>query len=124
MEDILIVDDERAIRFAMRAFFAKRAYAVECAADREEAETLLARRRFALVIADLRLPPRFEREGLDLLALLRRESPRTRFVLLTAYGSPEIEAEARRQGADAFLHKPQRLGAIEGIVAQLVGRTS
>jgi CheY-like chemotaxis protein len=45
-------------------------------------------------------------------------------VLLTAYGSPEIEAEARRLGVDSFLHKPKPLTEVAEVVAGLLGRAA
>ena len=117
---MLIVDDEEPILFAMRAYFTKRGYAVDCAREREEAEALLAAGEYAVVIADLRLTGTHGAEGLEILGFVRRRWPRTRLVLLTAYGSSELELEARRRGADAFLHKPKSLPDVERLVAGLL----
>ncbi len=123
-ENILIVDDERAILFAMREFFSKRGYRVDCAGALEEALELLGRSRYAVIIADLRLDTAASHGGLELLAKVRQLWPGSRFILLTAYGSAELERDALLQGADAFLHKPQPLPAIERLVAGMVGGKS
>jgi ActR/RegA family two-component response regulator len=47
--------------------------------------------------------------GLHIVRMVHERSPETRIVILTAYGSSEIEDEARLLGADAFLRKPQPL---------------
>jgi len=58
------------------------------------------------LVSDLRLSPEHPDEGLDLLARARELDPRARRVLLTAFGSPELEARAARLGVDRVLSKP------------------
>ena len=117
---ILIVDDEEPILFAMREYFTTKGYAVDCARETSEAEALIADNDYALAILDLRLSGTHGNEGLDIIELVRAQSPQTRIILLTAYGSREIEAEARRRGADAFLHKPKPLSEVAKIASGLI----
>ena len=119
---ILIVDDEEPILFAMREYFATKGFSVDCAREVAEAQALLHENAYAVAILDLRLSGTHGAEGLDLVASVRAQSPRTRIILLTAYGSREIEAEARRLGADAFLHKPKPLAEVAQIASGLIGR--
>ena len=121
---LLIVDDEAAIRFALSEYFRESGWAVDAAAEKEEAEALLACTEYAVVIADLRLTGIYGVEGLDIIQWSRRLQPETRVVLLTGNGTPEIEAEARRRGADAFLHKPLPLPELEAVVGSLLGVAS
>jgi CheY-like chemotaxis protein len=51
---------------------------------------------------------------------VRRIAPETKIILLTAYGSPEVELEARQRGAHVLLHKPQPLPAIAEVVSSLL----
>ena len=108
----------------MREYFATKGYAVDCARETAEAEALLHENDYALAILDLRLSGTHGAEGLDLIDSVRARSPRTRIILLTAYGSREIEAEARRRGADAFLQKPKPLAEVAQIASGLIGRAS
>ena len=101
---ILIVDDEEPILFAMREYFTTKGYAVDCARETSEAEALIAENDYSLAILDLRLSGTHGAEGLEILA----------------YGSREIEAEARRRGADAFLHKPKPLSEVAKIASGLI----
>jgi DNA-binding response OmpR family regulator len=119
---ILIVDDEEPILFAMREYFATKGYEVDCARETSEAEALLSANRYDLAILDLRLSGTPGAEGLDVIEAVRALSPQTRIILLTAYGSREIEAEARRRGADAFLHKPKPLAEVAKIASGLMGQ--
>jgi DNA-binding response OmpR family regulator len=118
---LLVVDDEEPIRFALEDFFSAQGFEVDCAAEKEAAETLLASHRYALMVADLRLAGAESRQGLELVAWARKRRPDLRIVVLTAFGSAEAEAEARRLGADAFLSKPMSLPALKDVVSGLVG---
>lgn len=118
---ILVIDDERTILFAIRSYFSRFGYEVDCARELEEAEALLAHRAYDIVIADLRLTGSSGREGLEVVRFLRERSPQSPIVLLTAYGSPEIELEAAELGANAFLQKPKPLAELADIVFSLVG---
>lgn len=117
---LLIVDDEAAIRFALSDYFRGNGWAVDSAAEKGEAEALLARTEYSAVIADLRLTGLHGVEGLDIIQRSRRLQPQTRVVILTGNGTPELEAEARRRGAAAFLHKPLPLLQLEAVVGSLI----
>jgi len=121
---LLVVDDEAAIRFALVEYFRGSGWTVDAASEKEEAEALLACTPYSVVIADLRLTGIHGVEGLDIVQCSRHLSPDTRVVLLTGNATPEIEAEARRRGADAFLQKPLPLAHLEAIVDDLVARES
>ena len=118
---LLVVDDEAAIRFALSEYFRGSGWTVDAASEKEEAEALLSCTEYAVVIADLRLTGIYGVEGLDIIQWSRHLHPATRVVLLTGNGTPEIEAEARRRGADAFLHKPLPLPQLEQVVDSLAG---
>ena len=117
---VLIVDDEDTILRALRSYFTGRGFAVECAQEREEAEALLATGAYDLLFADVRLTGISSVEGLELVGFARHRYPDIRVVLLTGFGSPEVEATARRLGADAYLTKPVRLAELEAVALGLL----
>lgn len=121
---LLVVDDEEAILSAIREYFQPLGYDVDCARELEEAEALLVHIRYALVIADVRLTGVHGNEGLELIRFIRERSPWTRIIVLTGYGSTEIEMEAIGRGVDAFLQKPQPLAELAAIAANLTGQGS
>jgi CheY-like chemotaxis protein len=122
---LLVIDDEEAILFAMWDFLTQCGYQVDKAHSRREAEGLLEESPpYALVIADLRLDVSDPRGGLRLLRLVRQISPLTRTILLTAFGSPDVEAELAAIGADRLLSKPQPLDRIAREVGLLLGAAS
>lgn len=111
--NILIVEDEETIAFAMKSYLTVCGYKVECARELEEAEAMLSSFNYDLVIADLRLSGIGNEDGLEVLNFLRAYCPETRSILLTAYKTPKLEIEAKQRGANVVLAKPQPLARLE-----------
>lgn len=118
---LLVVDDRPTISFAVSDYFRIRGWEVECASNVAEAEAMLQRRTFTLLIADLSLSEPGSTDGLELTRRVRRDWPRTRTIILTAYGTAETERIARRIGVDAFLHKPAPLVELARVADALAG---
>ena len=117
---VLVLDDEPAILAAMGTYLRRQGYVVDCAKDRPEAERLLAAHEYACLIADVRMGDAIHpEEGLEIVSAVREGHPRTRIIVLTAYGTRDVESEARRRGADEFLHKPKLLRDVADVVARL-----
>ena len=117
---ILVIDDKEPISFAMADYFSARGYDVDCVGEAREAERRLQQSEYALVITDLRLTGMDSLEGLEIVGHVQERYPATRTILLTAYGNPEIENEARRRGASLVLPKPQPLSDLTDKVAGLI----
>ena len=120
MPRLLVVDDEESICFSMSEYFSLQGYKVDTASELEEAEKLLRATNYKVVIQDLRLTMTNSDDGLDMIRIIRKHNPQARIIVLTAYGSPEIEDEARRCGADAFLRKPKPLSQVAQVVQGLI----
>ncbi|MBM4259090.1 MAG: response regulator [Deltaproteobacteria bacterium] len=118
--NILLVDDEDTILFAMREYFQAEGYEVDCAKGLQEAKAALALYRYTVVITDLRLSGVESSEGLTLVEYIRSHCATTRTVMLTAYASAAVETEARRRGVDAFLHKLTPLPEIAHLIRGLL----
>ena len=122
-QHILIVDDEELIVLAMRKYFEGLGYRVDAAHELEEAQALLANRAYDLVIADLRLTGIGGVEGLQIVSDVHQRHAHTRVMLLSAFGTPEIERESYNRGADAFLHKPKAMMEIANVAMNLLEQT-
>ena len=96
---ILIVDDEASIRESLPPILESGHVSVDSAASLDEAQDLLNNHRFDVVITDLRLSGSLSEEGLELISRVKRSAPGTHVVLMTAFGNPEVELEARLRGA-------------------------
>ncbi len=117
---LLVVDDEESIRFSMEEYFTHHGYAVETAKEVEQAERMIKTGKFEVIIQDLRLGTTKNPDGLTIIRLAHECSPETRIVVLTAYGSHEVEIEAKASGADAFLRKPLPLSQVAQVVRGLI----
>lgn len=100
---VLIVDDNRIYRDAFRRNLMLNDYDVCEAADGEEAMAVVQSESPDVVVTDLQM--RTDREGLDLIRELKRVSPMTPVIMISAVGSFEEGAEAMALGAVQVIHK-------------------
>jgi two-component system, NtrC family, response regulator AtoC len=100
---ILIVDDERTLARAVKAYLAEYGYEAEVAHDAEQAVGMLETLRPDVVFSDVRLPGM---SGIDLLRRVREFDPSISVVIMTAYGTIEGAVEAVKLGAFDYLKKP------------------
>jgi DNA-binding response OmpR family regulator len=117
---LLVVDDEESIRFSMKEYFSLQGYRVDAAQDLEEAEQLVEATDYDVIIEDLRLGPAQKPDGFEMIKFIRGHNSHARIVVLTAYGSDEMEKEARANGADAFLRKPKPLSHVAQVIQGLI----
>jgi DNA-binding NtrC family response regulator len=106
---ILVVDDEPAVRFALRDFLELHGYGVEEAGTCAEAEAKYRREVYDLVTLDYSLP---DGTALDLLPRLKAVDAGVPIILLTAHGSIELAVRSIQLGAEQFLVKPLNLPAL------------
>jgi DNA-binding NtrC family response regulator len=102
-EHVLVVDDEKLIRFTLRESLAEEGYVVHEAGDIAEAMLVCERHRIDCAILDHRLP---DGDGVKLMAAVRELHPDVPVILMTAYSSVEKAVEAMRLGAFTYVNKP------------------
>jgi DNA-binding NtrC family response regulator len=102
-ETVLVIDDEPSVADALKVILSDSGYQVVVAMSGREALENLGKRRFDLVITDVRLP---DISGLDVLRHLRRSHPGVLAIIITAHHTPELAAESLSLGAVAVLPKP------------------
>ena len=98
MKRILIVDDELSIQESLKPLLESAEITVIGASSLDEAKALLDQSHFDLVLTDLRLTGTDGKEGLELITKVKQNMPETPVVLMTAFGSTEIEKEASPRG--------------------------
>src|SRR6478672_586761 len=101
--NVLIIDDEAAIRESLQTLLELEGYGVGTAASGEEGIAKLGDRPFDLVLLDLALP---DRNGLEILPEIRAIDPQIAVIMITAYGTVEDAVRAMQSGAANFLQKP------------------
>ena len=100
---ILIVDDESDSLTFLFDLLHNEGYQVVPKSGAFDALAEITRRRPWLVISDLRMP---DLDGMELLDRVKTESPQTRVILLTAYGTKDLAKDVARRGGEAVLLKP------------------
>ncbi len=120
MRNILVVDDEHVITSSIQSYFTRLGATVDTAAEREEAEALLATRRYDVAIIDLRLAGTDGLEGLDILRFVRDRALTVRTILMTANPIESAEATAHELGIDVFMRKPVPLQTMSSVVDSLL----
>jgi DNA-binding NtrC family response regulator len=115
---ILVVDDERGPREALRLIF-ERTYDVTVVDSGERAVEALRRERIDLVTLDLKMPGM---SGVETLAAIREIDPEVDVIVVTGFGSYDTAIEAMRLHAFDFLTKPFDVGRVLSTVARAVER--
>ncbi len=101
--NILIVDDEEAMRESLSAWLMREGYCIKMAGSGRQALESLEKDLSDLVLVDMRMPGM---DGLALLKAIKTAYPQTMVVMITAYGSIESAIKAMKQGASDYLLKP------------------
>ncbi len=119
---VLIVDDEEGFCWTLTKVLEDLNYMVLCAHSPAQALKLLQNdAQIGIAFLDLRLSAAGGTEGLSLLEKFKAHSPRIPVVLMSAFGTPELKAEASRLGALAFLDKPFRVEKLLRLIREAVG---
>ena len=107
MEDrILIVDDEEVICSILAQRLTREGYSCVTAHNGKEAFEYFCKGNFSLIISDIRMP---EKDGLELLRLVKAVRPNMKFIIMTAYAEIGVAVEAMHLGANDLLIKPFEL---------------
>ena len=113
MKKILIVDDEINLLRLLQRALKKNGVEVITATSIEEAEYAISHTYFDVVLADIRLTGVLGRQGLELLPYVQERSPQTQVIIMTGYGSADIEEEAYEKGAYFYFDKPIDLNVLK-----------
>ncbi|HKP37199.1 MAG TPA: sigma-54 dependent transcriptional regulator [Pyrinomonadaceae bacterium] len=100
---ILVIDDEQSVTDALRFILTDSGHHVDAAQNGAEAKALLKGSPYDLVFTDLRLP---DANGIELLTLIKSDTPDTEVIVMTAHGSLEITIDAIKNGAFYYIEKP------------------
>jgi DNA-binding NtrC family response regulator len=105
-QTLLVVDDERSLRFSIGEWARDTGYLPLEAATGAEALDRLREHPVDVVLLDLKLP---DEDGMEILKRLREEDPTLPVVMLTGHGGLEHAVQATKLGAYDFMQKPPNL---------------
>jgi DNA-binding NtrC family response regulator len=109
MSKILIVDDEAAIRSALKEVLEYEGFTISEAADGESALKMVLKESFDLIFCDIKMP---KLDGLDFLSELKKEEIQVPVVMITGHGTIDTAVEAIKRGAYDFIQKPLDLNRV------------
>ena len=118
---ILVVDDEKTLRHFLRLNLQEHGYHVTESANGKTALRLIDHNNFDVALVDLNLT---DMNGLEIMRYLRKNSPKTSVIILTAYASVDSAVEALRQGAQDYLLKPCQTSELLASVADGIAQQS
>ncbi len=116
-EKLLIVDDDSSMRMALYESLSSCGYEVETAENGMDALAKFKDGHFAGVVTDMRMP---KMSGMDVLRGVKKISPETPVILITAYGTVNTAVEAMKEGASEFIMKPFSLDDLEYAVKNVL----
>lgn len=109
MKKILIIDDERSIRRALREILEFEEYDVFEAENGREGLDLMKANQYDLVFCDIKMPLL---DGMEVLEAVKKTENDTPFIMISGHGTIETAVEAIRKGAFDFIEKPLDLNRI------------
>jgi DNA-binding NtrC family response regulator len=109
MAKILLIDDEKSIRDALRDILEYEGYDVDEAKDGQEGLDMVLACLYDVALCDIKMP---KMDGLDVLLKAKEEGVITQFVMVSAFGNVENAVEATKRGAFDFLTKPPDLNRL------------
>jgi RNA polymerase sigma factor (sigma-70 family) len=118
MKKILIVDDEVIAAESLLAILQAYDFQAHAVFDRRDAEALIEKEFFPIILADVRLQT--EEEGFALLESIKRLSPRSRVASLTGHATAALERELTSRGTLLVMQKPVGVDHVVAVVRELL----
>jgi two-component system response regulator FlrC len=107
------------MRMALSESLLSCGYQVEAAVDGADALTKFNKGKFDVVITDMRMP---KVGGIEVLRGIKKISPETHVIVITAYGTVNTAVQAMKEGASDFIMKPFSLDDLESVVKNVFSR--
>src|SRR5215471_13540164 len=118
-DNILLVEDEAALRLTLGDRLRKEGYAVDCAADGEEGYEKATALPFDLILLDVMLP---RRSGFDVCQDIRKAGLITPILMLSARGQTADKVTGLKIGADDYVTKPFHMQELIARIEALLRR--
>jgi CheY-like chemotaxis protein len=112
---VLVVDDEETLTWSMTKMLTRDrdSYDLAIANLGTDALHVLERDHVDVVVTDIKMP---DINGLDLLSMIRDKWPWIKVIIMTAYGSPEVQREASKRGSFQYIEKPFELEDVRTLI--------
>ncbi|WP_205511184.1 sigma-54-dependent transcriptional regulator [Longitalea arenae] len=109
MSNILIIDDEKAIRKTLSEILSYEGYKIEEAGDGEEGLKKFKEKAYDVVLCDIKMP---KLDGIEFLDKAREANPDVPVIMISGHGTIETAVEAVKKGAFDYISKPPDLNRL------------
>ena len=118
-KSVLIVDDEKLLVRTLSNALKEAGYKITVAGSAEQADKyVFGEQPFDLILLDNRLP---KESGMEVVRQVRDRAVKSKVILMTAYETPEVKAEAKRLKVERYLKKPFDLTVLLEEIQDLIG---
>jgi DNA-binding NtrC family response regulator len=121
MAKILIIDDEKSIRYTLREILEYEKYQVDEAKDGEEGLDMFTKNDYDVVLCDIKMP---KMDGMEVLAKATELGKEAQFIMISAHGTIETAVDATKKGAYDFIQKPPDLNRLLLTVRNALDKSS
>ncbi len=121
MGNILIIDDEKAIRKTLAEILSFEKYKVQEAANGEEGWNLFSQNTYSAVLCDIKMP---KMDGMEFLKKATELNPDVPIILISGHGTIESAVDAVKEGAYDYISKPPDLNRLLITVRNAIDRNS
>ena len=119
MPNVLIVDDDLSMREMLELMLTSEGYGVTCAEDGTKAIQMLAKKKYDLIISDIKMGPV---GGLTVLREAKKHSPETVVIMISAFATTETAVEAMNEGAYDYIPKPFNVDEVKQTIRNALER--
>ncbi len=109
MADLLIIDDEKAIRKTLTEILSFEGYKIDEAADGEEGLKKFKEKTYDVVLCDIKMP---KLDGIEFLQKAGEINPDVPIIMISGHGNIETAVEAVKKGAYDYISKPPDLNRL------------
>ena len=121
MSNILIIDDEKAIRKTLSEILSYEGYKIEEAGDGEEGLRRFRDRTFDVVLCDIKMP---KLDGIEFLEKVRESNPDVPVIMISGHGNIDTAVEAVKKGAYDYIAKPPDLNRLLITIRNAMDKTN
>lgn len=121
MSNILIIDDEKAIRKTLTEILSYEGYKIEEAGDGEEGLKKFRDKTYDVVLCDIKMP---KLDGIEFLDKARESNPDVPVIMISGHGTIETAVEAVKKGAYDYISKPPDLNRLLITIRNAMDKTN
>ena len=121
MSNILIIDDEKAIRKTLSEILSYEGYKIEEAGDGEEGLKRFREKSYDVVLCDIKMP---KLDGIEFLDKARESNPDVPVIMISGHGTIETAVEAVKKGAYDYISKPPDLNRLLITIRNAMDKTN